>query len=56
MSKCKLCGKEDNGLICNACLSDGATKVGKGIKKVSKPIYLAALGTIVLVGKYKSKD
>lgn len=57
MSKCKFCGKENDGFICKACLSEGASKVGRGVKKASKIVpYVAALGIYALKGKFNFKD
>lgn len=57
MSKCKLCGKEEDGVICKACLSEGASKVGRGVKKASKIVpFVAALGIYALKGKVNSKN
>lgn len=56
MSKCKFCGKPDDGMICKACLSRGISKTGTGIKKIAKPISAAALGAFAVFARSKLKD
>lgn len=57
MSKCKFCGKPDEGIICRACLTRGTSKMGNGIKKAIIPIIsTAATGIAFKFSKSKSKD
>ena len=57
MSKCKFCGKPDEGIICRACLTRGTSKVGDSIRKTVIPtISTAAIGLAYKLFKSKSKD
>lgn len=57
MSKCKICNKENEGVICKHCLAKYANKAGKFAKGACK-LALSVLPVVVMIatrGKAKTK-
>ena len=58
VSKCIICKKEGQGIICKHCLAKGACKTGKAVKKSGKiiiPVASAIVSMSMLPKKGKSK-
>lgn len=54
MAKCLLCNKEQEHIICNACLGKGAEEIGKAVKNVG-PVVLMAVMTLITGKNIKFK-
>lgn len=62
MSKCMICKKENDGVICAHCLTKGATNTGKIIKSGGKlaikaiPVVVSIASIVMTKGKAKPKS
>lgn len=59
MSKCIICHKEDDGVICSHCLAKGASNTGKAFKILGKSattvVSIAAIPVLFIATKGKIK-